>query len=802
MSSLAGWKKILGIFLFLLLFFLSAALPVKAEPVLSGIQKQEDPSRTRVTFMLSQATEFRVDSSGQRIDLTIEGAGAGPTLRALPEDGTVVRMTLIRRHQDLVVSLLMRRTPQRVTTEIHENPMRIVMDIHWLADDAVRPGIAFRISDMPPRRAGAAASGFQQQSPWDGRWLEFFREYRSEWTVPVGQRLTPPPPLDPLTDEQSPLIALQRHADDRMYLSLLQLGMEQRNLSNNDRRQRDLMMADAFLRTGSYAAGLARLEALRTAGMEQEVRVDYLTVWGETARDNAIGALLHLQMGLKDLTDDHPLAAAVRLLHAETALAAAQYPLAEELLTQKDIDWPAHLESVRQIRLADARFGSGDRRQALKDYRTLAEQPLLCDFYFSSCNRAAYTAFESEDYEFAQRLYRRLALAFSDEPGADLIHFAAAAATYATGDVDWGWIELEQVTQTYPQTEGGDRAALRLLDIRVLNGENEGIGDIANAYAEIGQRSDVRLIREEGLFKEALTRFLAGEHLRSVQGLMNLRRDYARSPLRREVNLLLSQQLPIVVAQLLDQGNDLQAVVLVEQNRDLLLASGYDRAFLHNLVHAFDRLGLFERSARVLLYLYDQSAGREDHKDVYLPLAQNFIKRDQYLAAGDYARRYLQHFPDGEDAGALFALLIDTLERQGLEDEILEWLQRSDRPYTPEADIRAAGFYWRQNDFAAVVDNLVRAAAVQELLPREQARLAESYYRLGNYPAALRHYEGLADNPDFSSQARYRSAQMMLQRGSRRAALEQLQKLVQEDANSAWGKLARDLLIQEQRRNF
>ncbi|MFO7766013.1 MAG: tetratricopeptide repeat protein [Pelovirga sp.] len=801
MSSLAGWKKILGIFLFLLFFFLSTALPVKAEPVLNGIQKQEDPSRTRVTFMLSEATEFRVDSSGQRIDLTIEGAGSASALKALPEDGTVVRMTLIRRHQDLVVSLLLRRTPQRITTEAENNPARIVMDIHWLTDDAVRPGVAFRIADMPPRRAGAAASRFQQQSPWEGRWLEFFREYRSDWNVPIKQRLTPPP-LTPVTDEQSPLRALQQYADDRQFLSLLQRGMELDDLSDEERRQRDLMMADAFLRTGSYDAGLARLEAIRSGGVEEQARVDYLTVWGETARDNAIGALLHLQMTLQDLSADHPLAAVVRLLHAETALAAAQYRLAADLLTQEDIQWPSHLESVRQIRLADARFGAGDRQQALQDYYSLVEEPLLCDFYFSSCHRAAYAALKSEDADFAQRLYRRLALEYIDEPGADLIHFAAAAAIYAAGDDDWGWIELEKVTQTYPQTEGGDRAALRLLDIRVVNAGTEELSEIAAAYTEIGKGSDLRVIREEAFFKEALTLFLAGEHLQSVQRLMALRRDYARSPLRREMNLLLSRQLPIVVAQLLDQGKDLQAVVLVEQNRELLQAGGYDRAFLNNLVAAFDRLGLFERSARVLLYLFDQSAGSEEQQDIYLPLAQNFIKRDQYLAAGDYARRYLQQYPGGEDAGALFALLIDTLMRQGLDKEIEEWLQRPDRPQTPAADIRAAAFYWRQEDFAAVVDNLVRAAAAQELLPRQQAQLAESYFRLGNYPDALRHYEHLADNPDFRSQARYRRAQVMLQQRQRGAALEQLQELTEQDNESAWGKLARDLLIQEQRNNF
>ncbi|HMB16208.1 MAG TPA: hypothetical protein VKN62_07820, partial [Pelovirga sp.] len=325
------------------------------------------------------------------------------------------------------------------------------------------------------------------------------------------------------------------------------------------------------------------------------------------------------------------------------------------------------------------------------------------------------------------------------------------------------------------------------------------IAAMAGEYAAIGRRSQMRNLREEAFFKEALVLYLAAEHQTSVNRLMRFSRDFATSPLRREANILLSQQLPIVVDLLLDQGDDLPAVVLVEQNRELLLASSYDRAFLHNLVRAFDRLGLYERSSRVLLYLFDQSAGSADQKEIFLPLAQSFMQRDQYLAAGDYARRYLGQYPDGADAGALFVLLIDSLERQGQDAEIGEWLQRRDRPDTPEANLRAATIHWQQDDFRSVVNTLERVAAVQPLLAREQARLAESYYRLDKYSLSLRLYERLVDDVDLSSQARYRSAQMLLQQRQRGAALERLQTLIRDDANSPWGKLARDLLIQVER---
>ncbi|MFO7811996.1 MAG: tetratricopeptide repeat protein [Pelovirga sp.] len=799
MTPLLTWKKIIGVCLFLLLFFLSLVLPAKAATTVTGIQKQEDPSRTRVTVMLSQQTGFSVDSSGQRIDLLLAGASSDSTLQALPEDGTVVRMTLIRRHNDLVVSILMRRAPRRVSAEALDNPARIVLDIEWVGDDAARPGIAFRMTDVPSRRGGAVAPRLQQQSPWEDNWLEFFRDYRSDWDIRIPQRLTPLPPLDAVAATDSVLLPLQQLADEGMPLSLLQSGMALQGLSVEERRQRDLMMGDAYLRTGSYAAGLARLGALRDLSADQQIRVDYLTGWGEAARDNAIGALLHLQINLMDLTADQPLALPIRLLHAEVALAASQHQLALDLLRDDELSWPDQLETVRRIRLADALAGLGERDRALSAYRELVDEPLLCEFYYASCQRAAHAAFQNRDFELSRRLYQPLALAFSNEQGADMVHFAAAAAVLEAGDPDWGWIGLERTTQDYPQSEGGDRAALRLLDIRMMNAQETTITAMASEYEAIGKRSPIRNVREEAFFKEILVLFLAAEHQTSVNRLMRFRRDFAGSPLWRETNILLSQQLPIVVEQLLDQENDLQAVVLVEQNRELLLASGYDRAFLNNLVRAFDRLGLYERSSRVLLYLFDQSAGTSDQQDVFLPLAQSFMQRDQYLAAGDYAQQYLNQYPDGADAGALFVLLIDSLERQGLDAEIRQWVERRDRPDSPEANLRAAAIYWQQDDFAAAVNNLERAAAAQPLLPREQTRLAESYYRLGNVPLSLRFYEGLVDDPDFSSQARYRSAQMLLQQGQRPAALEQLQSLIRDDANSAWGKLARDLLIQVER---
>ncbi len=801
MTFFVAAKKILGLLLFLLLFFLSVAVPARAEVLLTAIEKDEDPNRTRLILTLSEEARFSVDHNAQRVELILEETNPGTSLRQLPEDGTIVRMTLIRKPPEFVVSLLLRRAPVQVIAETRSNPHRIVLDLLWRGDDSARPAIAFRVGDLPPRIPGAAGTSLQRQSPWDGHWLEFFQDYRSSWQFELPLELTPPPALQLVADRENPLWPLQQLANDKLYLSLLEGAGALSGLDTEQRYQRDLLMADAFLRTQSYAAGLARLEPWLEHEGEYQNLVHYLRVWGEVARNNPLEGLVHLRARLADLPSTDILAPAVTLLHTEAALAAKQYQLALEQLEDPAISWPASLEFARTVRRADAVFGLDQRDPALALYREVADASALCEFYHSSCNRAAYAAFVAEDYSFARQLYLQLAAVIPEGPGADLVHFAAGAAAYEAGDFDWGWIGLEQVTQDYPDTEGGDRARMRLLDIRIVNGDEQALVEAAPGYGRLGRESTYRQIREESLFKEALALFLAEEHQQSVRRLMQYQRDFRSSPLRREATLLLVRQLPLVVDKLLAEGQDLDAVVLVEQNRDLLLAGGYDRDFLNNLVIAFERLGLYDRATRVLLYLFDRSSNPAVRSQLYLPLAKSYKMRNLYNQAADYAREYLDRYPDGADGGALYVMLLDLLERDGREDEARELLQRPGRPQTPDVARRVAQAYWRQNNFQAVVDNLEMVAAEQPLAVKDLALLAEAHYRLGNLDPAQGHYQQLLEAENFSSQARYRYAQTLLQQGRRGAAVEQLQQLVDGDSDSAWGQLARDLLIQQARGN-
>lgn len=795
-------KKIIGVILFILVFFLSITMTARAAGTiaLEDMQKQENPSFTRITFNFSSLPKYTLNYSGQRVDLLLEDVQLSPKLHKLPEDETVVKILLAERHQQLLASLLLRRPPKQVVAEPQKDSKLVVLNIYWEADEGTRPSVAFRIADMPPKKAGRRAANFQRQSPWKDHWNEFFRDYRSYWTfqLPVNFTLPELPAL--IIDQASPLWPLQEHAKAKRFLSLLQTATVLTNLDEQQRYLRDVLVAEAQLRSGATEAGLARLEQLQLQDGSEQARVEYLTAYGEALKGQPLVAQIKLQEILLQLQDNHPLKPLVQLLVAEAALASKQDKVAMEALQAPASVWTNQLLLVADLRTADALAGTGELDKALDRYRDLAEEPGLFEFYRFSCNRAAFTAFKKQNYPLAAELYRKLVELIKDEPGDDLILFAAGASAYESGDLGWGMIGLQRATLERPNTEGGDRAELRLIDLHVIKDGESGLAQAVGEYGDLGERSQFLPVREESLFKQALGHYLLQEHRQGVTELMQFRRDFSSSPLRREVDLLLIEQLPKVVHQLLEEKNDLQAVVLVEQNRKLLLESGFDKKFLRDLATAFDKLGLYERATRVLLYLFDRTTGREDQQAIYQPLAESFLKREEYSQASDYAGRYLKNYPQGEDAGALFSILLDAFERQDRKAEMFDWLNKKDRPHSVELELRAARVYWKLGQLDEVIASLewIRHAG-QQLGVKEMALLGEAYYQQGQNNAAEKIYRALYDVPDFAAQARYRTAQILLQQQEHKAALQLLRQVVETNADSPWEKLAQDLLIEEQR---
>ncbi len=795
--------KIIAIFLFLLVFFLSAALTVRAaEPVeLLNLEKEEKTDSTQITFTFSALPKFTSTHSGQRVELKLTQATAVDDLRTLPEGERVLSVLFAKKRDELIASILLRRHPQKVITEAKQNPARVVMDIIWKDTAATRPGVAFSIADMPPRKAGRRAEKLQQESPWGNNWNEFFRFYRTYWKMDLPINFTLPILPSLITDEESPLLPLQQHSDKNMFLSLIQTATGLSGLDQEQIRLRNLLLVEAQLRTGAKEAAISRLDGMRRKEGAESVRVDYLTAYGQALDGQPYVALLTLQGLLPRMEAADPLLPIALLLTAETAMAVGKDKEALGYLRTADIEWPEHLRLPVEMRIADAKVGIGEFAEAISIYQDLVEEPGLFEFYRYSLNRAGVAAFKNGNYMFAKEVFKRLIepVGLEKTLGDDLLLFAAGAAAYEAGDMGWGMIGLDRVVLDRPESEGADRGALRLIDIKLINGGELELAQAVDAYSKLGVRSQYLPVREEGRFKSALALSLLGENEESVSQLMRFRREFSNSKLLREADLLVLQQLPGVIHNLLQQKNDLRAVVLAEQNRKLLLRSGFNKKLLRDLATAFERLGLYERSSRVLLYLLDRAAGKPEQQHLYLPLSQAYVKRQEFNLASKYAKQYLQKYPQGEDADKLFGILLDSFAREGRQEDLAEWLKRKNRPSSADLEIRAAYIYWQRGELQLLVASLERiTSGGGKLEVKEMALLAESLYQLKKNGAAEKIYRQLYDDPAYKVQSRYRTAQILLRQQKNKAAISLLKQVVKEDGLTRWGKLAQDLLIQEQ----
>jgi len=779
----------------LLLNFLVPAYGAE-KPTLLEMQKQEGLSSTRISLIFDQIPVFTSEHSGQRLDILLDKAAVSKGLMRLPEDETVVKILLAEKGGDILVSLLLRRPPKQIVSKSQEHPARIDFDLYWDSARGTRPAVAFRIEGIPGIKGGRKLRAAQQFPLWSEGWRELFKADLTPWELDPDLHFSLPE-LPPLGVEQ-PTPALQQRLDlslEKRWLSLLRFVPEMPPVEPSEKLTEELLIIEALLRTDALAAADARLRSLDNLPGAYQARVDYLTDFVLAAEGQAYAAYLKLIGQLNLLPPSDPYYPLMALLMSETAIASGNDKDVIGFLQQLKVAWPAELKQLVTMRRGDVLSGLGQYAEALAEYRQLEDSALLFNYYPRARARAAQAAFEEGDYRLAARLYKNLGAQLAGQPLESLAFYAAAASNYDAGETEWAQIGLQKIFLEMPGTEGAERAILRMQDHQVLIGGEREKAEAAYKYGEWGQKSRQRDLREEASFKQALALYLLGDSAESVRLLMDFRRVFASGTFRPQADSLLLEQLPGLITRLIDKGEDIAAMVLVEQNRNLLLKGKLEKAFLGSISGALTRLGLYERATRILLFQLDRAADKSAREEVYLPLAQLFLLRQEYKAASDYAQMYLETYPRGEMRGDIYSVMLDALEKQKRLDDLLRQLERADRPQSARLDIRSAWIYWEQGRLADAVTRLESALKVADRLEvKEMALLAESLYQLGRREDAEKFYQQLRQDEKFGSQASYRSAQLLLRRGKTMAGLKLLRSLVEKDKIGPWSLLAQDLL--------
>jgi len=405
---------------------------------------------------------------------------------------------------------------------------------------------------------------------------------------------------------------------------------------------------------------------------------------------------------------------------------------------------------------------------------------------FSDC------LYVAKRYQEAAKRYMQLADLLNNHPYQDLALFRQAlcrlrlAATAQKGRID-----LEQLVDAFPKSEGAVLAYLKQTDLDYVNKSLSPI-DAAAVYKRCSVYGQSILQREECLFKEALVNHLAGEKAESVDNCMQLLREFQDGNLRTEALALLIQQLPKVIKQLIGNEEYVKALVLAKQNRRLFVRGWLSPELLFDLATAYSKLGMADQAAQTYQYLFEISDRAETEK-IYQPLIEALFAAGRYLQVEEYADRYQLRYPKGVYVPPILVLKAQALYRNGQSEQALKLITADNAPKIQALELLKGRLYFDNKQWQKVIDTLDtpqltgQLAANHLLLP-----LAESYFQIGDDAEAKKLFQRLQKIDPGVEQTKFRLAQIESRRGNQEQALKLFQQLAEKGTDPLWKRLAQE----------
>jgi tetratricopeptide (TPR) repeat protein len=777
-----------------LLFLAVSALHCRAVATheLQNIAKVDEFDQTRIVFDFSELPEFDLETSGQRVDLLLQDTDAASFLGTLPDDDKIVKILLARKSSELLVSILLHQIPARVASIKSPAAKQLTLDIRWKANTAQRPAIAFQLSGMPtPHKTLENIATPQHDSAYAGRWEDFFREFHTPPDLDIPLRHTIPtlPPW-PQGKTDKKLKTLIEQANAGQWRALLEPLKKTSDFGES--ASVAILNAEAALRTGHPDRALEILDHPGTENTPEHVtdRAIYLRAISEAVCGRPYQAQYALSSLLQPQHSSSVFAPYVRFLHAELQLTTGQSAKAYEILREPVQHWPTALQRPVQWRRAEALLLTGKPTKAARSFRRLFSRNDVYARFSDIRYHAAWAFMKTGRYHDAEIHFLKLAATLHNPVNHGNALFLAAQAAYRAGNHKSALVTFEQLRDNFEGSEPGFRAWLALLDHRFIHQGNTTYLQIARDYGTIAGQAPLRVLREEAALKQALAYYLHNQKRHAADLLQVFLRNFSSGPFRKEATALLADILPPLIRKLIEDGQDKEAVIMVEKNRDLLLNGNLSWPFLPALAQAYTRLGLWQKACKTYYFMIDQGGRRQREKPFYLPLTQLLFDRAQYGMAVSFAQRYLDKYPTGEDKERLFELQLAALTKSNRLDEAEKLLQQTRHLQNRDIALQGALIHWKRDNVAAIIK---QPAALNDSSEGLLLR-AESLFRSERNAEALGLYQQLREQEAYSEQATYRCGQIKLKSGNKREALKLFSQLTENKATSYWGRLAKDAL--------
>lgn len=769
-------------------------------PALLSVEKRDELNVTHLTLQFNLLPEYQVKTSGQRLEVVLADTVASSSTIFPLSDERLVRVMVGQAQGELMLSFLLRRPPHFVNMVRNVQQHRLIIDLHWReAQQGKRPAISRSLPGHVSVHGDGGVISRGIRSKYKGDWLRFFAEYERLVCLdaPVVYTVAPFPCLG-LVEERLDVLPLEVLAltdQGEWGAALSSLGRVKLEAEDDGARLRLLLLkADLQQRAGNAKKSQRFLSrAMDLIGEEEdglmacaELQRMYLAV---DQVENPFELLAELTLA-DDRRYPEVLQPYIELLHAEVAIAVDHIKQVKPILDEYNVLSVGELQEAYLQRLADVTYLQGDFKGAIGQYQSLGN--FLANKSFSL---AAYATSQYRIGQYAdaiETLEKLLAL-LDDAQQRDLASYMLALATIHGGDAGAGYNLLHQII---PGTVGAVLARGKIADLSIqaddFYSKRRAVGD----FAELIDQMPTREGRAEMQFKHAVALYIMGQRMAAIDALRTFLKDDRLTKLASHAQALLAEVLPEVLYGLVADGKYFQAMLMVEQNRELLVASQRDFGFLIELGRVFTKLEFADRAVRLYLYLLDATDDGVRQEQVFAPLLLALTQQQAYARVLEYVQRYEQSYPAGEHLADVYLFKIQTLLAQGEEDSVFAMLQDEDRPHSVAIDRLAATMAQERNllqmaetNIATVVGDDLSAAGGVDILFQ-----AEILYRQQKNILALKCYRYLKGIDGFADQARYREAMILLKQDKRKQGLKLLRQLVELDNGSQWQTLAQEKL--------
>ena len=735
---------------------------------LNRISGTETTSSIQIHTYFDELPVYRQRLTDRRFDLTLFNTTAGQGLQ-LPEPNDVITKTLVVQEQDeTLLSFFFRYPPQNLSISTDRQDTLII--------DLI-PGNRFTANYRELHSNIGLVSQVSTKTETIANPLTFSL-YAEDWQSFIEQFdktffLDPPPklffPSFPLTsllpnEDFSPRVGSLRPLEELNQNNWFEsLRIIQRNLKSinteGERKYYAIAHADVLFRLGNIEAARNQFKLLGESYSTDDA--GDLAVYAEAlieAQDHDYyTARTKLQKLLMRLNETHPLLPYVHFALAETALATKQYLQMEKLLEMQDV--PASLKDIVQLRTADLYFATGEISEAFQIYDSFYGSSLM-DGRPYSINGYCTILFNQQSYQESSACFQDLASLLIEDHKAAQAHFLAALSKTRTDSFNDDYSLLfTPIVRRYPDTSSALKAKLKLADScyfqRLDCAEN-----VENKYRSIADQAKAREITMEALFKEAIVYHLAGNNLTSIELLQQILRNFQSGDLRDQAQTLLLQLLPAELQRLLDEGQDVEAIALAQQNRSLFEKGWLADSLLYQIGLGFERLDMYPEALQLFLYLKKRQRYSDEETLHFSSIRASHALGDHFLVE-DLASEYFIRYPEGKYLLDTLFYRIDCRYSVGKIDEALTILPER-LPERNDFRFLAATLFFHKSDYARTADILFPSyeSGSADLSDDLLYVLAESLYELGKFRQSAVLFNSLVSIDAYQQIARYRIVQL------------------------------------------